>query len=73
MFLDKSASVESGVEELDLEKKPVKPVEPENEVKTERELVNFGFINSPVAGPSHEFHSIGSATLGNKHNTNTKT
>ena len=30
MFLDKSASVESGVEELDLEKEPVKPVEPEN-------------------------------------------
>ena len=34
MFLYKSASVESGVEELDLENEPVKSVEPENEVRT---------------------------------------
>ena len=95
--MDKSVSVESCVEELDLSKetvehveplvepveppvkpvaseesvepiKPVEPVEnvvPENEVRRESDIFNFGFLDSPVAGPSHELQSIGSATLRN--------
>ena len=74
--MDKSASSESGVEELDLGKEPVehvaseesvepiKPVKPENEVRRGSDIFNNCCLNSPEAGSSHKFQSIGSSTLG---------